>query len=127
MDNTLLLKNLYFQGYEYGKFSKIQTSEAKVGDIIRTWKNRSQIFGKINRITTAYIWFQSLKKQEIYYKGDQDGSETIFLYFTNETEGEILKEFKRKDTQYNISTIDKFKDDNTTNYILNNVSYCRPD
>ena len=38
-----------------------------------------------------------------------------------------MKEFKRKDTQYNISLINIFKDDNTTNYILDSVSYCRPD
>lgn len=126
-NNNLLLKNLYFQGYEYNKFHQIPVSDAKVGDIIRTWNNRCQIFGKINRITKSYIWFQSLKKQQIYYKGDQDGSETLNLYFTNETEGEIMKEFKRKDTQYKMSSINIFKDDNTTNYILDSVSYCRPD
>lgn len=126
-NNNLLLKNLYFQGYEYNKFHQIPVSDAKVGDIIRTWNNRCQIFGKINRITKSYIWFQSLKKQQIYYKGDQDGSETLNLYFTNETEGEIMKEFKRKDTQYKMSSINIFKDDNTTNYILDSVSYYLPD
>ena len=126
-NNNLLIKSLYFQGYEYNKFHQIHTSEAKVGDIIRTWNHRCQIYAKINRITKAYIWFQQLRKKQIYYIGDQDGSETLNLYFTNDTEGEIMKEFKRKDTQYNISLINIFKDDNTTNYILDSVSYCRPD
>ena len=126
-NNNLLIKSLYFQGYEYNKFHQIHTSEAKVGDIIRTWNHRCQIYAKINRITKAYIWFQQLRKKQIYYIGDQDGSETLNLYFTNDTEGEIMKEFKRKDTQYNLSLINIFKDDNTTNYILDSVSYCRPD
>lgn len=122
-NNQLLI--LYFYDIENKKVESINIYDAKIGDIIRTFRGNRTTYSRINKMTKNYLFLETFENKDIK-KGSYDDVNNETVYITNFKKfvfDDNIKIFKRNEGHRKPDTLIKVKDNIT--YIINTrCCYC---